>query len=67
MICPDGCIIKNNCGPLLALHLSDLFHRSILRKLDDERVDLKSFDAIAAIQINLTAAQIKQEHYEEQT
>jgi hypothetical protein len=48
--------LKIIAGPLLELHLSDRFQRSILRKLDDERVDLKSFDAIAAIQIHLTAA-----------
>jgi len=37
MICSDGCLIKNNCGPLLRLHLSDPFHRIIVQKLDDER------------------------------
>jgi hypothetical protein len=57
MTCTDGCLIKIIAGPLLELHLSERFQRSILRKLDDERVGLESFDPIAAIQINLTIAQ----------
>ena len=31
MICSDGCLIKNNCGPLLRLHLSDPFRRIMFR------------------------------------